>query len=1168
MSASFDVIAGKPGVFTAEMTTPSASPGLNGSMENGKEHSTKARIFELTSYSSKLETVLLALLKDQQDLLEKFEAFRSQYDADKEEHEGVVNALNDRLEGEVNTREAADQSLRDAVNDVAKQNEQDKHELATKIAEANKAIEESNAKGDDKLKDIKDEILKRIDRDKEDTEAKIQRDIDAAKDDLAKELSEKMQINVDELKGNMDEMEKNVADLLNKERSDREKLEADMKMAVEEEKMLRGQDIGILKFNLNEGVKEIKDAVDANKANLDKVLEEEREERQAQNMDVIDKLDKDKREKAAAVASVQHQLEADLDKAKSDLANEILEVVAKESKDRQNDVAKLNKDLDDLHEASIKEIKGVSGDLHVKLNDQERATDEKFKQFAKTLDDDNHQMHKHLEEQKQNLQDKLNEEILKRSDEFDKLNDVMKHQVDNVEKIQQGVSDLVGQVNKEKSDRTAADTDLGTKIEKLVNEAKDCIDKVSSGLDDRLSKEAENRAKEKGDFKDQMKEMKDAIEDDLKKSTAQLQTLVDNEADERKKDKVELIDTIDKTKKGLVDNVTDKCKVLSDSVSALEAKEAKDKTDLESEMIDLKNALTDGLKERETEVKLVNDNLAQKLEHLRLKTDEMEKVVDQENTRRKQEALDLKERLEREKRELQDYIDKDNKDIRDKLEKEKADLKAKMEEESERLKKANEDIQHKLAAENENIQAKIEGESKRLKEQMEQQQSNLHKQLEHGKQAREELHKKLEQEKADLAERMDRENKAMEEKLKSESKQLKDKLEGEAKMIKNEFEKDKEETKKEQQRLEQEMMNDKLSFAEKLKLENEQLQAKMKKEQEERAKRESEMKAQIQETSAGNKSEVLELFDRVKRDLDQRKQETQDLEKKVNDDGKKRTEDLKRIIRTLNGEKRKLSKFADSCSPGTIPNGSNDNPDDSCLDFDISAPLIDMHNLLKRNADVTRADNDSLKAKLDGKDKSLLELSKMAADLRDSLDQQAKDFGEKLQDSQDFKQAMLKKNDNFEIDLKTLKDQILQTLRTVGTSVYFNALREEPYVNGGEEYLTFSSCSVNVSNSMEPKTGVFTAPVSGVYLLALHVCTHDLKKALLSIRQNGKHELASVYDQNHNDNHKNSMAGTCTIVQLNAGDKIQVYMYTFTGLHDKPGNSLTQFAGCLLRPSE
>ena len=55
---------------------------------------------------------------------------------------------------------------------------------------------------------------------------------------------------------------------------------------------------------------------------------------------------------------------------------------------------------------------------------------------------------------------------------------------------------------------------------------------------------------------------------------------------------------------------------------------------------------------------------------------------------------------------------------------------------------------------------------------------------------------------------------------------------------------------------------------------------------------------------------------------------------------------------------------------------------------------------------------------------------------------------------------------------------------------------------------------------MDPKSGVFEVPFTGVYFFALHVCVHDLKKALISIRKNGKTELASLYDQNHVDNHK------------------------------------------------
>ena len=60
---------------------------------------------------------------------------------------------------------------------------------------------------------------------------------------------------------------------------------------------------------------------------------------------------------------------------------------------------------------------------------------------------------------------------------------------------------------------------------------------------------------------------------------------------------------------------------------------------------------------------------------------------------------------------------------------------------------------------------------------------------------------------------------------------------------------------------------------------------------------------------------------------------------------------------------------------------------------------------------------------------------------------------------------------------------------------------------------------------MDPDTGIFNCPLGGSYMFVFHIATHDNKKALLSIRVNGE-EVASVFDQNHKDNHKNSMAGT------------------------------------------
>ena len=82
-------------------------------------------------------------------------------------------------------------------------------------------------------------------------------------------------------------------------------------------------------------------------------------------------------------------------------------------------------------------------------------------------------------------------------------------------------------------------------------------------------------------------------------------------------------------------------------------------------------------------------------------------------------------------------------------------------------------------------------------------------------------------------------------------------------------------------------------------------------------------------------------------------------------------------------------------------------------------------------------------------------------------------------------------------------------------------------------------------------------------MFSINVCTQDMKKVLMSIRKNGE-EVGTVYDQNHIDNHRNSMAGNTVLVDLMPGDKVQLYMYTFSGLHDKKANHLTQFCGFLV----
>merc|ERR1712200_233615 len=147
------------------------------------------------------------------------------------------------------------------------------------------------------------------------------------------------------------------------------------------------------------------------------------------------------------------------------------------------------------------------------------------------------------------------------------------------------------------------------------------------------------------------------------------------------------------------------------------------------------------------------------------------------------------------------------------------------------------------------------------------------------------------------------------------------------------------------------------------------------------------------------------------------------------------------------------------------------------------------------------------------------------------------------------------------------ENQFLRSLNDKNLGVFFDAYRSKAYDGGGEENLTFNGTYCNVGGGFDADTGIFTAPCGGTYLFMFHIATHDNKKALLSIRKNGE-EIASIFDQNHKDNHKNSMAGQTIVIQVERGDEIVVYAYTGTWLADFPMNHYTHWVGLLLKPNE
>merc|ERR1712112_806779 len=292
------------------------------------------------------------------------------------------------------------------------------------------------------------------------------------------------------------------------------------------------------------------------------------------------------------------------------------------------------------------------------------------------------------------------------------------------------------------------------------------------------------------------------------------------------------------------------------------------------------------------------------------------------------------------------------------------------------------------------------------------------------------------------------------------------------------------------------------------------------------------------------------------RENDLRKNEIKSLEERTAKDNQARITDIAKLdgkLDTENGARKEEIKALDGWAKG-----ENDAR---------KTEIANLENFAESENDGRKADIAALNARADaeaaardGEDKALNDrISKEISDREKAIsDLQARSDSqndERIGDINDLKTKMLQEN----AFLKSLNGKTL--------GLYFNAYRTKAYDGGGEENLTFQGTYCNVGGGLDIDTGIFTCPCGGTHMFQFHIATHDNKKALLSIRKNGE-EIASIFDQNHKDNHKNSMAGQNIIMDVKRGDEIVVYAYTGTWLADFPMNHYTHWVGLLLKPSQ
>merc|ERR1711933_372359 len=292
------------------------------------------------------------------------------------------------------------------------------------------------------------------------------------------------------------------------------------------------------------------------------------------------------------------------------------------------------------------------------------------------------------------------------------------------------------------------------------------------------------------------------------------------------------------------------------------------------------------------------------------------------------------------------------------------------------------------------------------------------------------------------------------------------------------------------------------------------------------------------------------------RENDLRKNEIKSLEEKQTKDNTARQMDIAKLdgkLDTENGARKAEIAALDSWAKGE--NDSRKSEIATLKNFAESendarkTAIANLENFAKSENDGRKADIAALNKRAD--DEAAARGAEDAA-LNDRI---SKEISDRENANQDLQNRIEREN----AFLKAMNG------KTLGIS--FNAYRTKAYDGGGEENLTFQGTYCNNGGGLDIDTGIFTCPCGGTYMFQFHIATHDNKKALLSIRKNGE-EVASIFDQNHKDNHKNSMAGQTIILEAARGDEIVVYAYTGTWLADFPMNHYTHWIGLLLKPSK
>ncbi|XP_032439972.1 collagen alpha-1(VIII) chain-like [Xiphophorus hellerii] len=176
-----------------------------------------------------------------------------------------------------------------------------------------------------------------------------------------------------------------------------------------------------------------------------------------------------------------------------------------------------------------------------------------------------------------------------------------------------------------------------------------------------------------------------------------------------------------------------------------------------------------------------------------------------------------------------------------------------------------------------------------------------------------------------------------------------------------------------------------------------------------------------------------------------------------------------------------------------------------------------------------------------------------------------KEFGAMKAKLEAVETNLKEKSEALETRQTETENQVLELKKKDATNIAFSAATGGSGSNGPfdtDTTVIYRKLIINVGNAYNQHTGIFVAPVPGIYYFTFFYHAGGSQVASLSLMKNNEKVVITYDHKTSQDGADNG--GNAAFLQLQQGD--QVYVRMHANSHIWQNNYITTFSGVLLRP--